>query len=66
MEESPIDIVSMVNATEFKVKVESKKWSDRVEAIKVRSFLDAYAFIYFGNSGSPRHTGTASAVGHEG
>jgi hypothetical protein len=30
-----VDIISIINATEFKEKVESKKWSDRVEAIKV-------------------------------
>ena len=31
-----VDIIPIINATEFKEKIESKKWSERVEAIKVR------------------------------
>lgn len=32
----PVDIIPKLYATEFKEKVESKKWSERVEAVKVR------------------------------
>lgn len=31
-----VDIIPKLYATEFKEKIESKKWSDRIEAIKVR------------------------------
>ena len=39
MEES-VDIIPIINATDFKEKIESKKWSERVEAIKVRFLRD--------------------------
>jgi len=32
----PVDIIPKLYATEYKEKIESKKWSERVEAIKVR------------------------------